>query len=150
MGHIENDDRSEKDSEPGPRSHGFSPVHVSSSREGKGTWESDELKHDLEENRHLKPPDDSYAGLAILMNGNSDVAIVRRFGDLNAQNLLYLQAELVSLENKLREQEYHDRHYGKEDEKGFHRDYVSLAQHKDSAQHILMAKLRTKLQEYSE
>ena len=126
------------------------PVHVSTNREGKGTWESDDLRHDIEKNLHLERPNDSYAGFGALMNGNSDVAIVRKFGDLNAQNILYLQAELVTLENKLRKQEYHDRYYGEGVVRNFHHDYGILVQHEESAQYSLLARIREKLREYSE
>jgi len=42
-----------------------------------------------------------YTKLASLMGHHSELAIFRRFGTLNARNLLYLQAELVHLELKL-------------------------------------------------
>ena len=44
---------------------------------------------------------EGYAKLASLMGAYPEVAIFRRFGALNAQNLLYLQAELASLEKDL-------------------------------------------------
>ena len=43
----------------------------------------------------------SYHKLASFMGTWSDVAIFRRFGALNAQNLLYLQAEITHLEREL-------------------------------------------------
>jgi hypothetical protein len=43
-----------------------------------------------------------YAQLASLMGAHPEVAVFRRFGALNAQNLLYLQAELTHLELELR------------------------------------------------
>ena len=45
---------------------------------------------------------EGYTRLASLMGSRPEVAILRRFGSLNARNLLYLQAELVALENSLR------------------------------------------------
>lgn len=45
---------------------------------------------------------EGYSKLASLMGSNPEVAILRRFGSLNAQNLLYLQAELIALEDDLR------------------------------------------------
>ncbi|KAH8722341.1 hypothetical protein GQ44DRAFT_741716 [Phaeosphaeriaceae sp. PMI808] len=49
-----------------------------------------------------------YPKLAAKFEVLPEVAIFRRFGALNAQNLLYYQAELASLEIKLREQQVHD------------------------------------------
>jgi len=42
-----------------------------------------------------------YAKLADLVGHDGDFAIFRRFAALNAKNLLYLQAEIVNLENDL-------------------------------------------------
>ena len=92
---------------------------------------------------------DSYAGLGTVMDRNPDVAIVRRFGPLNAQNLLYLQAELVILERKLREREYYDRYKGNSKEKHFHNDYNILRKHPKSEQYQLVLEIRAKLKEYS-
>jgi hypothetical protein len=41
-----------------------------------------------------------YPKLARHMGASPEIAIFRRFGALNAQNLLYLQAELVHLEKR--------------------------------------------------
>ncbi|EON64338.1 hypothetical protein W97_03569 [Coniosporium apollinis CBS 100218] len=49
-----------------------------------------------------------YPRLGTYMGLIPEVAILRRFGDLNAQNLLYLQAEIVHLERELRELELAD------------------------------------------
>jgi hypothetical protein len=67
-------------------------------------------------------PIEGYPRLAHHMGQYPDCAIIRRFSSLNSQNLLYLQAELVHLENKLRlleardheSQEGHGRDYSKE------------------------------------
>lgn len=48
---------------------------------------------------------DNYVGLAKHMSVNPDVLIFRRFGCLNAQNLLRLQAKVNILENRLRDEE---------------------------------------------
>ncbi|KAL9037618.1 MAG: hypothetical protein Q9180_003618, partial [Flavoplaca navasiana] len=45
---------------------------------------------------------EGYAKLASIMGAHPEVAILRRFGSLNARNLLYLQAELTALEQTLR------------------------------------------------
>ena len=39
-----------------------------------------------------------YSHLATLMSGHLEICIVRKFGKLNTQNLLYYQSELTSLE----------------------------------------------------
>jgi hypothetical protein len=44
---------------------------------------------------------DGYPKLAALMSKDEDYIIFRRFSNLNARNLLYLQDELVTLENQL-------------------------------------------------
>lgn len=49
-----------------------------------------------------------YPKLAAQMEILPELAIFRRFGALNAQNLLYMQAELTSLEEDLQEQQLFD------------------------------------------
>lgn len=45
---------------------------------------------------------DNYHGLATLIGTHSELALFRRFAILNAKNLLYLQSELVHLEDELK------------------------------------------------
>ena len=52
-----------------------------------------------------KLPVHGYPKLASLIGTDGSFAIFRRFDDLNAKNLLYLQAELADLEYRLRELE---------------------------------------------
>ncbi|KAI4950702.1 hypothetical protein J4E91_004587 [Alternaria rosae] len=49
-----------------------------------------------------------YPKLSAQMEILPELAVFRRFGALNAQNLLYMQAELTYLENKLRERQLAD------------------------------------------
>lgn len=49
-----------------------------------------------------------YAKLGVLMGDFPEVAIVRRFSALSAQNILYLQAELRNLEFDLRKYAHED------------------------------------------
>jgi hypothetical protein len=49
-----------------------------------------------------------YPKLAATIEVQPEIAIYRRFGALNAQNLLYFQAELQWLETKLRDQQAQD------------------------------------------
>jgi hypothetical protein len=51
---------------------------------------------------------EGYAKLGTLMGAFPEVAIIRRFAALNAQNILYLQAELIDLESRLRKCEKDD------------------------------------------
>ena len=44
---------------------------------------------------------DGYPKLSALMSKDEDFIIFRRFSNLNARNLLYLQDELVTLEKRL-------------------------------------------------
>lgn len=126
-----------------------STVLSSPSQRPRILWNSSKYARYIEKKEYFKPTHDSYAGLGTLMNQNTDVAIVRRFGSLNAQNLLYLQAELVILEKKLRQQEYFDRRFGSESEKDFYRDYNTLSDNRESEQYMLILQIREKLKEYS-
>ena len=91
---------------------------------------------------------EGYSRLATMMGAHPEVAIYRRFGALNAQNLLYLQAELVDLENQLRDCERSSASSDKA------RDWKAL---KDSAalpdpegkQWRTFSAIRKKLDEYS-
>jgi hypothetical protein len=53
-----------------------------------------------------------YAKIATLMGAYPEVAIIRRFAALNAQSILYLQAELINLESRLRRYEKEDKESG--------------------------------------
>lgn len=44
-----------------------------------------------------------YGAVAAVMSSDRDLSIYRRFGSLNARNLLYLQSELLELETRLHE-----------------------------------------------
>ena len=61
-----------------------------------------------------------YPKLAAKIEILPEAAIYRRFGALNAQNLLYYQAELTYLEQKLREQQKLDSN----DQKGHGQSYA--------------------------
>lgn len=74
---------------------------------------------------------DGYAKLATLMGAYPEVAIVRRFAALNAQNVLYLQAELVNLESRLRRYEKEDRNSGDQTRVDYAIDWFKLSNAKD-------------------
>lgn len=61
-----------------------------------------------------------YPKLAAKIEILPEAAIYRRFGALNAQNILYYQAELTYLEQKLREQQRSD----DADQKGHGKSYA--------------------------
>lgn len=93
-----------------------------------------------------------YPKLAARTEVQPEIAIYRRFGALNAQNLLYYQAELVDLEEKLIEQQIKDN----KDAKGAKKKYAttwyrlkSSAVDGDTKQLDLVMKLRETLKEYS-
>ncbi|KAF1950478.1 hypothetical protein CC80DRAFT_426686 [Byssothecium circinans] len=67
-----------------------------------------------------------YPKLAGRMGAMPEVAMFRRFGALNCRNLLYLQSELVELENKLRRLEYEDSQSTVGDKRFFARDHWLL------------------------
>lgn len=78
----------------------------------------------------LKPvtrPMDGYAKLGTLMGAYPEVAIIRRFSALNAQSILYLQAELVYLESQLRKYEDEDRKSGDQKRIDLAVDFIKLS-----------------------
>lgn len=96
-----------------------------------------------------------YPKLAGLMGRLPQLGIFRRFGALNAQNLLYLQAELTKLAFELRQQEKADAQEEKYDRKKFRLNWQVLSESADSddfeatEQYNLFLKIRPKLKEYS-
>lgn len=93
-----------------------------------------------------------YPKLAAKIELLPEVAIFRRFGALNAQNLLYYQAQLTYLERKLRAQQTKDSNQGNECEKRYAIDWFDLErarQNGDGTQLNLIMTIRTLLNEYS-
>jgi hypothetical protein len=93
-----------------------------------------------------------YPKLAGQMEIQPETAIFRRFGALNARNLLYLQAEIMTLEKQLCEREVMDNG----DEKGMKSQYAldwfwlsQSADDGDIEQLRLILKIRELLKEYS-
>lgn len=105
-----------------------------------------------------KPPSDplcdlvpGYPKLAGQMGILPEAAMFRTFSALNARNLLYLQAELVSLEKELIECEAQDnKHYEK---RRYALDWFWLNQSQweegDAKQYQLVQNMKRKLKEYS-
>jgi hypothetical protein len=97
---------------------------------------------------------EGHAKVAALMGAHPEVAIFRRFGAMNAQNLLYLQAELIELECKLKM-------YAKEDANSKHPKRILYSRHwlslsgsidnpeYDDKQWKIILTIREKLKKYS-
>jgi hypothetical protein len=100
-----------------------------------------------------------YRSLASAMGESPQWAIFKRFGTLNAQNLLYLQAELTSLEKKLLAYIKEDQAAIGDDRDRYDRDWETLKAScdsnpppppgNDSRQWSTFLEIRAKLKEYS-
>jgi hypothetical protein len=102
-----------------------------------------------------------YAPLASLMAEHPEYGIFRKFSSLNAQNLLYLQAELVYLEANLLRHVATDHEAGMSAQNGtmqanklrYEVDWYSLAYSEEEDPNTLQWKtvllIREKLKEYS-
>jgi len=93
---------------------------------------------------------EGYPAIAQLMGNHDEMAIVRRFKELNMQDILYLQAEIIHLKDELRERELQD----KEDPEREHlaKDWWSLAHAEDEEgkyRWSTLLEIRKKLQEYN-
>lgn len=100
------------------------------------------------------PPLNGYTKLASLIGAKPELAIFRRFGSLNAKNLLYLQAELVHLEQELARSAKADAESGDDERKIYDRHWKSLAQSGftpggNSKQWTIALQIRKTLREYS-
>jgi hypothetical protein len=92
---------------------------------------------------------EGYARIATLMGRSPELGIFRGFKMLNAQNLLYLQAELTQLEIDLGKLRENDRAAGKL----YHQNWYYLSKSKresgGDAQWQKALEIRVKLEEYS-
>jgi len=93
---------------------------------------------------------EGYSKIASLMSHHDELAIFRRFGTLNLQNLLYLQAELTHLEEDLRKIVANDQaHPGRQ----FHTKYWYSLAHSENdeekEQWDKVLQIRETLKEYS-
>ena len=88
---------------------------------------------------------EGYAKVANLMGLYPEYAIFRRFGMLNMQRTLHLQAELVYLEDELKKQMEVDL----AENPLFARDWWFLNRNKDGKQLKQLSEVGTKLKEYS-
>lgn len=81
-----------------------------------------------------------------------EMAMFRRFGTLNAQMLLYMQSELIHLENDLRELEREDSRSDQLYKSKYSRDCFFLLNPMtpgDNRQLRLVMEIKAKLKEYS-
>lgn len=96
---------------------------------------------------------EGYAKIASRVVQQPELAILRRFKSLNAQNLLYMQAELVDLEIRLREQAEADAATNDTTKKLYSRDWYTLSKTSADGAHSeqweLVLLLRDRLEQYS-
>jgi hypothetical protein len=89
-----------------------------------------------------------YPKIAGRMGLIPETAMFRRFGALNARNLLYLQSDLVHIENKLKSLEWEDsRSTGKREK--YATDHYWIKRDGDVRQRELVMKMRDTLHQYS-
>ncbi|KAH7350639.1 hypothetical protein BKA65DRAFT_476018 [Rhexocercosporidium sp. MPI-PUGE-AT-0058] len=93
-----------------------------------------------------------YPKLASHMGRYSQSAIYRRFGSLNSQNILYMQAELIHLEKKLRALEVEDSASGAGHRPNYSKDWywLNYASEEGSDQWETALKIRLVLKEYND
>lgn len=95
---------------------------------------------------------EGYSELASIMGRYFQMGILRRFGTLNALNLLYLQAELTELESELQEIADKDAKSDIPFRSDFAQDWVFLSKpigNGDEKQWEKVLEIRAKLKEYS-
>jgi len=93
---------------------------------------------------------EGYEKVAQLMGVHYEFAIFRRFRALNMQNLLYLQAEIIHLEEELREMARRDVRHG--NRQNHAHDWWSLSNgvgEEDTEQWRKVLEIREKLEKYS-
>jgi hypothetical protein len=96
--------------------------------------------------------DGCYSKVALLMSQHQEYGILRKFGELNFKNLLYLQAELVELELQLQQLAEADNHSNDLARSCFGRHWGLLSDSLDDGhgkQWKKMLQIRQKLKEYS-
>lgn len=93
-----------------------------------------------------------YPGLAKVMGPNFDqgFGIYKSFSELNARNLLMMQAEILGLENELRRQTFLDENCPDAEKRAFARNAWSMRNAHGSEQWAQILEIREKLQNYSE
>ena len=95
---------------------------------------------------------EGYAKLSSVVSNDSEFAIYRKFGALNAQNLLYYQAELLGLEDDLNDIASKDRNSQDIEKREFAYNWAELSQAAagKNLQNEKFMKIRKTLREYSQ
>ena len=95
---------------------------------------------------------EGYAKLSSLISTDPELAIFRKFGALNVQNLLYYQAELLGLEDDLNDIASRDRNSQDSEKRNFAYNWAELSQAADGKDLQLekFMKIRKTLKEYSQ
>lgn len=71
---------------------------------------------------------DGYPKLAALIGASPEIAIFKRFGTINVQNLLYLQAELIELEGEFDDTALEDFNSADAERQFFSKQWWTLSQ----------------------
>ena len=111
------------------------------------------MKDEEPPNRRTGWPTRGYSSLAELLGNHNGLAIYRRFATLNAQNLLYLQSELMILEDELKRLAFADDGSESEQRRSFKKDIRALkanpSNEVEGRQWRMVLEVREKLKEYS-
>lgn len=96
----------------------------------------------------------AYPKLAERMSHFSPMAMFRRFGALNARNLLYLQSDLCNIEEELINLEREDKEGQQGEKSQYSRDHgllhsATVARDGDTKQKELVLRMRSVLRDYS-
>ncbi len=110
--------------------------------------------HEVKIDMPLDPEPQGHDRLASFMGMFPEAAIFRRFATLNAKNILYLQAELLSLEKELNSAAEDDARSTSERRREYSRRWKLLSSGSDDSdgnpqQWKTFMKIRTTLNEYS-
>lgn len=93
-------------------------------------------------------PQLGYRRLAKLMSSDKNLAIFRRFDDLNILSLLSLQADIIDLRHKYYTTSHFDDVEGTTDEKAYAASFL-FSRTQNSEQHRLLGEIQDKLITYS-
>lgn len=111
------------------------------------------MKDEETPNRRTGWPSQGYSSLAELLGNHDGLAIYRRFATLNAQNLLYLQSELIILEDDLRRLAFADDSSESGQRRKFKSEIRALKANPpneaEGRQWRMVLEIREKLKEYS-
>jgi hypothetical protein len=110
------------------------------------------ISRDSEDHGPPKRPVPGWPRLAELMAQTQDFAAFKRYRDLNIKSLLYYQAEIEMLREKLHEEEWADSQRGNDQQREYARRIDSMIRSKGKCtgtQWLTIIDLRKVLKEYS-